>query len=342
MRAIGIYKYLPTANPHSLVEVDIPTPQPAGRDLLVRVKAVSVNPVDVKTRQRTQGELSEPRILGWDAAGVVEAVGEAVSLFKVGDEVYYAGDITRPGCNSELHLVDERIVGHKPQGLSFEEAAALPLTTITAWEAMFDRMSIPRSTPANAGRSILIIGGAGGVGSIAIQLARQVAGLEVIATASRPETAGWCRKLGAGAVINHHRPFKAEFDRAGLAEVDYILCTNSTETHLQNMAETIKPQGKICLIVGAKYGEPMNINIFQSKSVGLLWELMFTRPMYQTPDMQAQHELLEETTRLLDAGTLQTTLTERYGPLTAENLRRAHARVEEGSMIGKLVLGGMS
>jgi zinc-binding alcohol dehydrogenase family protein len=341
MKAIGIYKSLPVDDPDSLVEVEVPRPEASGRDLLVRVKAVSVNPVDVKVRQRMEGETTDPHILGWDVAGVVEAVGEEASLFEVGDEVYYAGDITRPGCDSEYHLVDERIVGRKPASLSFEEAAAMPLTTITAWEALFDRLGVSQSPADNKDRSVLIIGGAGGVGSIAIQLAKQVAGLGVIATASRPESADWCRKLGADDIINHHRPFKEELEKAGLAEVDFILCFNSTEQHLQNMADVIKPQGKICTIVETENDQPVNINLFQSKSAALMWELMFTRPMYQTPDMQAQHDLLNETARLLDEGVLRTTKTEDYGPLTAENLRKAHAKLETGAMIGKLVLSGI-
>lgn len=341
MKAIGMYRALPAEDPESLVEVQLPTPEPAGRDLLVQVKAVSVNPVDVKVRRRTAGEYAEPRILGWDAAGVVQAVGDAGSLFAAGDEVYYAGDLTRPGCDSELHLVDERIVGKKPTSLSFEAAAAMPLTTITAWEALFDRLGVKRSATENSGQSVLIIGGAGGVGSIAIQLAKKLAGLRVIATASRTESANWCRKLGADLIINHRNPFREEFERAGIAEVDYILCFNSTEHHIQNMADTIKPQGRICTIVETENNQPVNINVFQRKSVALMWELMFTRPIFQTPDMRKQHDLLNETARLLDEGVLRTIMTEYYGPLTAENLRKAHARVETGSMIGKLVLSGI-
>lgn len=341
MKAIGLYQYLPVDNPQSLVEVEVPTPTPTGRDLLVRVHAVSVNPVDVKQRAPRPGTESSPRILGYDAAGVVEAVGPDVTLFKPGDEVYYAGSLDRPGSNSELHLVDERIVGPKPATLSFEEAAALPLTTITAWEALFDRLGVPKEAEANSGRVLLIIGGAGGVGSIAIQIAKQVAGLYVIATASRQESAEWCRQMGADEVINHSRPLQEELSSAGVPNVDYILCTNSVEQYITSMAEIIAPQGKICTIVGTKNNEPILMNLFMRKSVGFYFELMFTRPVFQTKDMQAQHELLKEAARLLDAGILRTTLTERFGPLTAENLRRAHARVESGTMIGKLVLGGI-
>jgi zinc-binding alcohol dehydrogenase family protein len=342
MKAIGFYQFLPVENPESLVEVEIPDPEPGARDLLVRVKAVSVNPVDVKVRSRQKTVEKEPKIIGWDAAGVVESIGSEVSLFKVGDEVFYAGDITRPGCNSQYHLVDERIVGRKPASLSFEQAAAMPLTTITAWEALFDRMSVEKRVPAEQDRqSVLVIGGAGGVGSIAIQLAKKVAGCKVIATASREDSAGWCRKLGADEIINHHKPFAEEFKRIGADEVDYILCFNSTEKHIQNMADVIKPQGKLCTIVETKDSQPVNISLFQAKSVGFMWELMFTRPMFKTPDMQVQHELLNEAGQLLDEGVLKTTMTENYGPLTAENLRNAHGKIESGSMIGKLVLSGI-
>jgi zinc-binding alcohol dehydrogenase family protein len=343
MKAIGFYQALPAEDPSSLVEVEVPDPAAQGRDLLVRVRAVSVNPVDTKVRLRQEGVLSEPRIPGWDAAGVVEAVGRDVSLFKKGDAVYYAGDISRSGCDSQYHLVDERIVGRKPASLSFEQAAAMPLTTITAWEALFDRLGVATPTPgAGQPRSVLIIGGAGGVGSIAIQLAKQKAGLDVIATASREESAAWCRKLGADEIIDHHKPFAAEFKRIGADGVDCILCFNSTEMHIQNMADVIRPQGRICTIVETQNSRPVNINLFQPKSVGFMWELMFTRPLFQTPDMQAQHDLLNEAGRMLDQGLLKSTMTENYGPLTADNLRRAHGKLESGSMIGKLVLSGMS
>jgi zinc-binding alcohol dehydrogenase family protein len=343
MKAIGFYQYLPVEDPESLVEVEVPDPEPGGRDLLVRVKAVSVNPVDVKVRSRLKTVEKEPQIIGWDVAGVVESIGSDVSLFKAGDEVYYAGDITRPGGNSQYHLVDERIVGCKPTSLSFEQAAAMPLTTITAWEALFDRLGIEKAASEQQDqRSVLIIGGAGGVGSIAIQLAKKVAGCRVIATASRGESSEWCRKLGADEILNHHKPFAEEFKRIGADEVDYILCLNSTEKHIQNMADVIRPQGKVCTIVETKNSQPVNINVFQGKSVGFMWELMFTRSMFNTPDMQAQHDLLNETARLIDDGLLKTTMAENYGPLTAENLRKAHGKIESGSMIGKLVLSGIA
>lgn len=343
MKAIGFTRYLPVENPESVVEVNLPDPTPTGRDILVRVKAVSVNPVDTKVRHRTEGVLDEPRVPGWDAAGVVEAVGDGVTFFAPGDEVYYAGDIGRPGCDATLHLVDERIVGRKPATLSFEEAAALPLTTITAWEALFDRLQVDQPGPGSGAgkRSILIIGGAGGVGSIAIQVAKKVADLEVIATASREETAAWCRGMGADAIVDHHKSLAAEFERIGVAEVDYILCLNATERHWENMEKAIRPQGRICLIVETEGGVPLDINIFQGKSVAIMWELMYTRPLFATPDMAAQRDLLNEVSRLVDAGTLRTTMTESLGPLNPENLRRAHGMVEAGSMIGKVVLSGI-
>ena len=343
MRAVGLYRYLPIEDPESLVDVEVPEPEARGRDLKVRVKAVSVNPVDVKVRapkEPPQTPDPAPKVLGWDASGVVEAVGEEVTLFSPGDEVYYAGASVRPGCDSELHLVDERIVGRKPRNLSWEEAAAMPLTTLTAWEVLFDRMAVPRQ-PGSEQASVIIIGGAGGVGSIAIQVARRVAGLRVIATASREDTAEWCRSLGADSIIDHTRPFKEELQRIGEPEVDYILCFNSTEKHIQNMADAIKPQGKIGCIVGAKGNQPIPTSIFMRKSVAFCWELMFTRPDFQTPDMQAQHAILNGAAALFENGTLRHTMRENYGLLNAENLRRAHAAIESGRTIGKIVLTGI-
>lgn len=340
MRAVGLYKYLPIEDPESLVDLEVPKPEPRGRDLLVRVRAVSVNPVDTKVRAPKDKVETEPKILGWDASGIVEAAGEGVSLFSPGDEVYYAGSIIRQGCDSEYHLVDERIVGRKPRNLTFEEAAAMPLTTLTAWEALFDRMGVP--LPAAAGSrpaaTLLVIAGAGGVGSIAIQIAKRVAGLRVIATASRPETEAWCREMGADEVVNHRVPLKDELQRIGAGEADYILCAANTEEHLQNMADTVRPQGKVCLIVGVKGGNPVPINPFQAKSAALCWELMFTRSTYQTPDMEVQHEILDQAAGLFEDGTLRHTLREICGPLSSETLREAHAQIESGRTIGKLVL----
>ena len=342
MKAVALYKYLPIDHDESLVDVEVPMPVPEGRDLLVRVKAVSVNPVDTKVRAPKDKVETVPKILGWDAAGVVEAIGSDVSLFAAGDEVYYAGSIARPGCDSEYHVVDERIVGRKPRTLSFEEAAAMPLTTITAWEALFNRLGVvPQKTAANQASTVLIIGGGGGVGSITIQLAKHIAGLRVIATASREASARWCRDMGADAVINHDRPLIEELKNLGVGEVDCLLCYNSTEQHFQNMVDVIKPQGKICAIVSTRNHQPINMNLLQTKSVTFCWEWMFTRSMFNTPDMQSQHTLLNEAARLLEAGVLRTTMTEQYGVLSAHNLRRAHARIETGQMTGKAVLSGI-
>lgn len=340
MKAIGVYQHQPTTANDCFVEVEIDKPQPGARDLLVQVKAVSVNPVDYKVRASIQEQQTTPRVLGWDVAGVVEQVGDAVTLFRPGDEVYYAGSRIRPGGNSEYHLVDERIVGRKPTSLSFEAAAALPLTAITAWEALFERLGItPEKTIENQDRTILIIGGAGGVGSIAIQLAKQIAGLQVIATASRSETIDWCKKMGADYTINHREPFAAQLEQIGATRINYILCLSDTDMHWQNMAEVIAPQGKICSIVETR--TPQDLNLLKNKSITFTWELMFTKSMYETEDMQTQHDLLNTVADLVDQGILQSTLTEVIGSLNPTNLATAHAKLESGTMIGKLVLLGI-
>ena len=336
MKAVALTRYLPISDPQSLFDTELPKPTPLARDLLVRVEAISVNPVDTKVRSPKPQEEAAPRILGWDAAGVVEAVGAAVTRFKPGDEVYYAGDITRPGSNAEFQLVDERIVGHKPHTLSFAEAAALPLTTITAWETLFERMHIDRHG-ANQGQSLLIIGGAGGVGSIAIQLAR-LAGLVVIATASRPETQKWVTDLGANHVINHRQPLPAQLGTLNFACVHYIANFSNMDVYWSVMAELIRPQGKIVGIVDNK--EPLDLKLLKSKSATFAWEFMFTRAMFQTPDMTIQGALLDEVAALIDAKKLRTTLTETISPINAANLRQAHAQLESGRTIGKLALAG--
>ena len=312
---------------HTFADIELPKPSPTARDLLVRIEAVSVNPVDCKQRAATTG--TQPRVLGWDAAGTIESAGSEASLFKPGDAVYYAGDVTRPGCNSEFHLVDERIVGHKPKSLDFAQAAAMPLTSITAWEAFFDRLKV------QPGRSILIIGGAGGVGSIGIQLAK-IAGLEVIATASRPESIAWARALGADHVVDHRKPLKQQLETLGRREVDYIACFNDLDQHWAAIGELIAPQGGIVAIVGNR--NPLPQDAVRSKSASLCWELMFTRPRFQTPDMIEQHRLLGEVAAWLDAGRLRCTLRETLSPINGANLREAHAKLESGTMIGKLVL----
>lgn len=337
MKAVALNRYLPIDDPHALVDVDLIKPVPGPRDLLVHVEAVSVNPVDTKVRRSKLGQAEDqPRVLGWDAAGVVKAIGSQVSLFRPGDEVYYAGSITRPGANSEFHCVDERIVGNKPANLTFAEAAALPLTAITAWEALFDRLGIDDSG-AFRGRSILIIGGAGGVGSIGIQLAKLV-GLTVVATASRAETRAWCTTMGADHVVDHTRPLPAQLAGLGITEVDYIANFANTDAYWAAMAELIRPQGRIVGIVANE--APLDLDLLKSKSATFAWEFMFTRAMYGTPDMQAQHELLDTVADLVASGRLRTTLTETLSPINAANLRAVHARLESGRTIGKIVLAG--
>ncbi|TKC90264.1 zinc-binding alcohol dehydrogenase family protein [Trinickia terrae] len=337
MKAVGLYRYLPIDHPESLIDVEIAKPQASGRDLLVKVEAISVNPVDYKVRAPKDTVESAPRVLGWDAAGVVVAVGPEVTLFKVGDPVFYAGSITRPGANSEYHLVDERIVGRKPASLDFAQAAALPLTAITAWEALFDRLRVSPQG-ADAGKSVLIVGGAGGVGSIGIQLAKQLAKLTVIATASRPESAKWARELGADHIVDHFGDIPAQLNQAGFAEVDYVLIFNDTDKHFRAAAQAIRPQGGICTIV--ENARPLEVALLKTKSGAFHWEFMFTRAMFGTPDMIAQHKLLTEVARLVDAGTLRTTVGQNLGTINAGNVRHAHRLLEEGRAIGKLVLSG--
>jgi NADPH:quinone reductase len=337
MKAIGLSHYLPISDPASLQDIEVPTPSPAGRDLLVKIEAISVNPVDTKVRGQQGAIESAPRLLGWDAAGTVSAIGPDVTLFKVGDPVYYAGSITRPGANSEFHLVDERIVGHKPQTLDFAQAAALPLTTITAWEALFERLRIS-TAGADAGKTILIVGGAGGVGSIAIQLAKQLGKLKVIATASRPESAAWCKQLGADAVIDHFGDLPAQFKALGQTQADYVLCLNDTDKHFPAMAELVAPQGTICSIV--QNTAPLALEKLMGKSAGFVWEMMFARSMFGTADMIEQHRLLNAAATLIDGGEIKTTLGEVFGKIDAANLRRAHAALAGGRTIGKIVLAG--
>ncbi|RTE11663.1 zinc-binding alcohol dehydrogenase family protein [Paenibacillus whitsoniae] len=335
MKAVGLTRYLPIDREDSLMDVQVEKPAARGRDLLVRVQAISVNPVDVKVRSPKERVEAEPRVLGWDVAGIVVEAGEDATLFEPGDEVYYAGSIVRPGGNSEFHLVDERIVGRKPRSLDFAEAAALPLTTITAWESLFDRLGISREASGNEGRNLLIIGAAGGVGSIATQLAA-AAGLTVIGTASRPETVRWVKELGAAHTISHREPLVPQLRQIGFDTVDYILCLNSTELHWAQMAEAIAPQGRICSIV--ETSEPLNLNLLKDKSATFSWELMFTRSRFGTPDMIEQHRLLNEVADRVDAGKLRTTVTKRLSPINAATLKEAHALIETGSTIGKIVI----
>ena len=337
MVAIGYAASLPTTEERSLFAFETPVPRPGDRDLLVRVKAISVNPVDVKVRMRKQGTQAEPVILGWDAAGVVEAVGRDCRLFKPGDHVYYAGNVNRPGSNALFHTVDERIVGHKPKSLDFAQAAALPLTTITAWELLFDRIGVKRGEEADR-RSLLIVGGAGGVGSIAIQLARRLTGLTVIATASHPETQTWVRNLGAHHVIDHSQPFASQLKAAGLPTADIVLALTGTARNASQIAEVISPQGRLGLIEGVDSLKAFDTGPLWSKCVSIHPELMFTRSTFGTPDMIEQHRLLSEVAQLVDRGVLRTTMTGTFGRMSASELRRAHAQLESGTTIGKVVL----
>ncbi|MFZ6046260.1 zinc-binding alcohol dehydrogenase family protein [Pseudomonas sp. CR3202] len=338
MKAVAYFQNLPIDAPEALQDIVLPEPQPGPRDLLVEVRAISVNPVDTKVRRNAAPEAGQPRVLGWDVAGVVKAVGSEVSLFQPGDRVFYAGDLTRQGGNAEFHRVDERIVGPMPKSLDFAQAAALPLTSITAWELLFDRLQIAESK-ADQGQSLLVVGAAGGVGSILVQLARQLTGLTVIGTASRPETQAWVRELGAHHVLDHSKPLAGELRSAGLANVTHVASLTQTDQHLDQLVEALAPQGRLGLI-----DDPAQLDVtkLKRKSLSLHWEFMYTRSMFQTPDMLEQHRLLQRVSQLIDAGVLKTTLGEHFGSINAANLRRAHALLESGKAKGKIVLEGFA
>ncbi|MDH4450406.1 MAG: zinc-binding alcohol dehydrogenase family protein [Rhodoferax sp.] len=337
MKAIAFQAPLPISNPLSLQDVDLPTPEVGGRDILVDVKAISVNPVDVKVRASRQPQAGQWAVLGWDAAGVVRAVGPEVSFFKPGDRVWYAGDITRPGSYAEHQLVDERIVGLMPESLDFAQAAALPLTTITAWELLFDRFGVARDMRQTDER-LLIVGAAGGVGSILTQLARKLTSLTVIGTASRPETRAWVQELGAHYVIDHSKPLADELQRIGIPEVTHVASLTHTDQHYAQIVQALTPQGKFALIDDP--AKPLDIMKLKDKSLSLHWELMFTRSLFKTADMVAQHKLLTELASLVDAGVIRSTATEQMGAINAANLRRAHTLIESGKARGKVILAG--
>jgi NADPH:quinone reductase len=334
MKAIGFKTSLPISAEESFIEFETAVPQPSGRDILVKINAISVNPVDYKIRQNSAKDtvLETPKVIGWDANGIVEAVGEAVTFFKPGDAVYYAGDLTRSGSNAEYQLIDERIVGLKPSTLSNAEAAAMPLTALTAWESLYDRIRI--SEQKDKGKSILIIGGAGGVGSIAIQLAK-ISGLKVITTASRTETKEWCLAMGADLVVDHKNLIE-ELHAGGYQEIDFILDFVDLNSYWDAIVELIKPQGHIVSITGS--ATPIALNKLKNKSVTFSWELMYTRSMYQTDDMEEQHHILNKLAELFDNGTLKTTLNTTLKGFTAENLKEAHRLLESGKTIGKVVI----
>lgn len=336
MRAVGYQTPLPIENPASLQDIDLPKPVPAGRDLLVEIKAVSVNPVDTKVRRSATPEDGHWRVLGWDAAGVIVATGPDVTDFSIGDEVFYAGALDRPGTNAEFHLVDERIVGRKPRSLNWAEAAALPLTAITAWEMLFDRLDIRRSVPG-VKPSLLIIGGGGGVSSMAIQLARVLTDITVIATASRPETQEWVTSLGAHFVVDHSKPLAAQVAALPTGSPGFVFSTTQTDQHVADSVDLIAPQGHFGLI-----DDPATLDAvpFKKKSLSLHWELMFTRSLFGTADIGKQGKLLNDVARLVDEGRLRTTLGKNLGKITAANVREAHALIESGHAKGKMVLEG--
>lgn len=332
MKAVAYQHSLPITDPNALLDIELPTPSAQGRDILVKVEAISVNPVDTKIRQRVDPQ-GENKILGWDAAGVVEAIGDDVSLFSVGDKVWYAGALDRQGTNAEYHLVDERLVAKMPESLDFIEAAALPLTTITAWETLFDRLSLSKSQQGH----LLIIGAAGGVGSIMIQLAKQLTSLTIIASASRPETIAWVKELGADIVINHRHLLSDELKQAGIDNVEYVAALTHTSDYLDDITEFIAPQGHIGVIDDL---DVFDIMPFKRKSVAIHWEFMFTRSLFKTEDMIKQHELLGKVAKMVDKGIIRTTSSDSYGTINAANLIKAHALLESGKSKGKIVLAG--
>ncbi len=334
MKAIAFTQHgLPIEDPNALIDMDLPKPTPGPRDLLVHVRAVSVNPVDTKIRAGSAA--TEPKVVGWDAVGTVREVGADVTLFQPGDEVFYAGSIVRPGSYSEFHLVDERIVGHKPKSLDDAHAAALPLTSITAWELLFDRLGVAEG--GGEGQTLLITGAAGGVGSILIQLARQLTKMTVIGTASRPQTRDWITQLGAHHVIDHSQPLVAQLEQIGVGQVSHVASLTHTDSHFEQLIEALQPQGRLAVIDDPK---TLDVMPMKRKALSLHWELMFTRSLFETPDMIKQHELLNRVSALIDQGVLKTTLGEHFGRINAANMRRAHAVVESGKAQGKIVLEG--
>ena len=335
MKAVGYLVPQVIDQVDSLVDINLPKPDAIGRDLLVKVQAISVNPVDTKIRAAVASDDGQYKVIGWDAVGEVVATGGDASLFKVGDFVWYAGDLTRSGSNAEYQLVDERIVGAKPTSLSNVEAAAMPLTAITAWELLFDRLCVAKD---DVDARILIMGAAGGVGSILTQLAAKLTKATVIGTASRDKSAAWVKELGADYVINHHQPLLPQLTALGINEVTHVFSLTHTDQHFDQLVEVLAPQGKLGLIDDPADG--LDIKKLKPKSLSLHWEFMYTRSMFQTKDMQKQHDLLNEISNLIDLGVIKTTFGENYGTINAENLKRAHAHIETNQAVGKVVLEG--
>ena len=336
MKAVGYFQSLPIDRAESLIDLELPAPIPGDFDLLVEVKAVSVNPVDAKVRMRAASTDGQPRVLGWDATGVVRAAGAKTSRFKAGDKVWYAGDVTRAGANSELHLVDERLVGPMPAGLDFAAAAALPLTAITAWELLFDRLKVQTADPTRDS-SLLVIGAGGGVGSILVQLARRLTGWTVIGTASREATRDWVRELGAHHVIDHARPLGEGLKAAGIGQVSAAIGITHTDDYLPQMVDLLEAEGQFALIDDPK---SLDVLAFKRKSLSVHWESMFTRSTFRTPQLARQGDILRRVAELVDRGVIRSTVAEHYGTINAANLKRAHALLESGKSRGKIVLEG--
>jgi len=337
MEAIAVFEALPASDPNCFEKTEVETPVPAGRDILVRIDAISINPVDSKERLGIAGRLDEPLILGWDTCGEVISVGEDVKKFKPGDMVISAGDITRPGCYAEYQLLDERIVGRKPEGLTCEEAATLPLTTLVAWESLFDRLEISRNDAE--GPALLIIGAAGGLGSMAIQFARQFSNCTIITTASRPESQKWCKELGAHHVIDHSGDLAEQLKAIGYETVPYILNCSNNLPYWEIMSELVSPEGAICLVASTK--AKLDLDLYMAKSVQINYELMFTRSMFSTDKMSLQGDLLDKLSDMISHGTVRHVMTENFGPMTTETLAKAHAHIEKGRMLGKMALSGI-
>jgi NADPH2:quinone reductase len=325
MQAIGF-------NGTEFVEFEKEIDSPLAYDLLIEIRAISINPIDTKIKQTVTNTQTLPTILGFDACGIVRSVGDKVSLFKVGDEVFYAGDMTRDGSNATHQLVDERIVGRKPTSLDYDQAAALPLTSITAWESLFDRLKI---TPADKDKTLLLIGAAGGVGSMAIQFAKQVIGINVIATASRAESKDWCKQMGADIVLDHQH-LAQQFKDNNLDTPKYILCMGVPDDYFDQMIQVIAPQGSICLLANTQ--QAYDLNLLKAKSITLVWEMMFTRSMFQTNDLVKQHELLNKLALMVENGDIRHTLTQHLNPINVDTITRAHQVIERGKMQGKLVI----
>lgn len=338
MKAVGYQESLAISEPRALLDIELPMPVAKGQDILVKVAAISVNPVDTKVRKRAAPAAGEYKVLGWDAAGEVVAVGEQVSRFAVGDRVYYAGALQRQGSNAEYQLVDERLVGNMPANLSFSEAAALPLTALTAWELLFDRLELTTPSLKYPKPVLLVTGAAGGVGSVLVQLARKLTTVTIVATASRSETKAWVSELGAHYVIDHSQPLLPQLQSLGISDVSHVASLTHTDVHYAELVQALAPQGKLALIDDPAAG--LDIMPLKQKSISLHWEFMFTRSMFNTADMHSQHQILTDLTRLIEQGQIKSTVQQDYGLINAANLRKAHALLESGKAIGKIVLTG--